>query len=144
MSKRCLRIGDRAVFTKKITEKMVLAFAELTGDYSKIHVDKKFAENTRFGRPIAHGLIAGSFISTVMGTELPGSGTIFLDQQIEFLLPVYYDDTITANVELRRIEEKHSVYIAELYGECVNQREEIVCRATAHQMLPKDFFVVES
>ena len=142
MERRCLRIGDKGGFSKKITEKMVWEFAELTGDYSRIHVDKEFAKSTRYRRPIAHGLIAGSFISTVMGTELPGSGTIFLDQQIEFLLPVYYDDTITATVELCSVEEKHSVYIAELYGECMNQREEIVCRATAHQMLPKEFFEV--
>lgn len=138
-----LAVGDTASFHKTISEADVYQFAGLTGDYSRIHMDAEFAKDTRFGQRIAHGLISSSFISTIMGMQLPGSGTIFLDQYLEFKGPVLFGDTITATIELTNVVEKSKVYIGEFCGTCKNQRGEIVVEAKAHQMMPKDYFIVE-
>ena len=134
--------GGKASFHKTISESDVYQFAGLTGDYSRIHMDKEFAEGTRFGQRIAHGLIASSFLSTIMGMQLPGSGTIFLDQSVQFKLPVFFGDTIHAEVELVHVEEKEKAYIGEFRGTCTNQRGEVVVTGTAHQMMPKTHFFV--
>jgi 3-hydroxybutyryl-CoA dehydratase len=94
------QIGQRASFTKTVTESDVTTFAGLIGDFNPIHVDAEYARNTRFGRRVAHGMLTGGLISAVLGTKLPGPGAIYLSQQIEFLAPVYIGDTITATVEI--------------------------------------------
>ncbi|MDR1489368.1 MAG: MaoC family dehydratase [Desulfovibrio sp.] len=142
-NRKILTVGSKAYFHKTISESDVYQFAGLTGDYSRIHMDKEFAKTTRFGQQIAHGLISSSFISTIMGMQLPGSGTIFLDQYVEFKNPVFFGDTITAEVELIKVEEKEKVYIGEFKGTCTNQRGEAAVIATAHQMMPKTHFIVE-
>ncbi len=142
--KKVLRVGDIAYFHKTITEYDVYAFAGLTGDYSRIHVDAEFAKRTRFGRQIAHGLIAASFPSTLMGTQLPGSGTVFLDQFCEFKAPTYFGDTLTTKLEFIGSEERNSFYIGEFRGTVTNQRGETVVNALAHQMMSKDFFTVNT
>lgn len=137
-----LKIGMKAYMHKTVTEYDVYAFAGLTGDFSRVHVDKEFAEKYRFGQRIAHGLIAASYPSTVMGTQLPGSGTLFLDQQCQFLKPTYFGDTISCEVEFTSFVEKRSCYIGEFKGTCTNQRGEVVVAGTYHQMLPKTYFKV--
>jgi acyl dehydratase len=141
--KKVLRLGQKAWFHKTITETDVYMFAGVTGDFSRVHVDAEFAKKMRFGQPIAHGLIASSFMSTIMGTELPGSGTLFLDQYCEFKAPTFFGDTITAELEFTACQEKSSCYIGEFKGKCSNQRGEVVVVGVAHQMMSKDFFIVE-
>jgi acyl dehydratase len=141
--KKVLQLGRKAFFHKTITETDVYMFAGVTGDFSRVHVDAEFAKSMRFGRPIAHGLIASSFLSTIMGTELPGSGTLFLDQYCEFKAPTFFGDTITAELEFTGCQEKSSCYIGEFKGKCTNQRGEVVVEGIAHQMMSKDFFIVE-
>lgn len=142
-TKKVLSVGNKAYFYKTISEADVYQFAGLTGDYSRIHMDAEFAKGTRFGQRIAHGLISSSFPSTLMGTQLPGSGTIFLDQYVEFKNPVFFGDTITTELELTSVVEKEKVYIGEFKGTCTNQRGEVVVLATAHQMMPKTYFIVK-
>jgi acyl dehydratase len=141
--KKILRVGQKAYFHKTITETDVYMFAGVTGDFSRVHVDAEFAKKMRFGRPIAHGLIASSFLSTIMGTDMPGSGTLFLDQYCEFKAPVFFGDTITAELEFSSFTEKKNCYIGEFTGKCTNQQGETVVVGTAHQMMGKDFFIVE-
>lgn len=143
IEKKALRVGQRAYFHKTISESDVYMFAGITGDFSRVHMDARFAAQMRFGRPIAHGLIAASFMSTIMGTSLPGSGTLFLDQYCEFKAPVFFGDTITAELEFCGCQEKKSCYIGEFKGRCSNQRGEVVVEGVAHQMMSKDFFVIE-
>lgn len=140
---KVLKVGMKAYFHKTITEYDVYTFAGLTGDYSRIHVDAEFAKDTRFSRQIAHGLIAASYPSTIMGTQLPGSGCLFLDQSCEFKNPTFFGDTISCELEFTSVVEKKSCYIAELIGTCTNQRGEVVVSGKYHQMLPKNFFRVE-
>lgn len=139
-----LKVGMKAHFHKTITEYDVYTFAGLTGDYSRVHVDAEFAKEYRFGRQIAHGLIAASYPSTIMGTELPGSGCLFLDQSCEFKAPTFFGDTIHCELEFTGYVEKKSCYIGEFVGTCINQRGETVVVGTYHQMLPKTYFLVEA
>lgn len=141
--KKVLHIGDKAYFYKTITETDVYTFAGLTGDYSRVHIDYEFAKTMRFGRQIAHGLIAASFPSTIMGTQLPGSGTLFLDQYCEFKMPTYFGDTLTTELEFISSDEKKNCYIGEFKGTVTNQRGEVVVAVVAHQMMSKDFFIVQ-
>jgi 3-hydroxybutyryl-CoA dehydratase len=94
------QIGERASFTKTVTEADVTTFAGLIGDFNPIHIDAEYARKSRFGRRVAHGIFTAGLISAVLGNRLPGPGAIYLSQQIEFLAPVYIGDTITATVEV--------------------------------------------
>jgi 3-hydroxybutyryl-CoA dehydratase len=94
------QLGERASFSKTVTEADVTTFAGLVGDFNPIHVDAEYARKSRFGRRVAHGMFTAGLISAVLGNKLPGPGTIYLSQQIEFLAPVYIGDTVTAAVEV--------------------------------------------
>jgi 3-hydroxybutyryl-CoA dehydratase len=94
------QIGQRASFTKTVTESDVTTFAGLIGDFNPLHVDAEYARKSRFGQRVAHGMFTGGLISAVLGNKLPGPGAIYLGQQLEFLAPVFIGDTITATVEV--------------------------------------------
>jgi 3-hydroxybutyryl-CoA dehydratase len=98
-----LKIGDSAKFSKTISESDVYLFAGITGDFNPAHVDEDYAKDTYFKKRIAHGMLTASFISTVIGTMLPGPGTIYLRQAVKFLAPVHIGDTITACAEILEI-----------------------------------------
>lgn len=100
-----LRIGDYATYVKTITEKDVGMFAEVSGDFNPVHLDESYASHTMFKTRIAHGGLISSLFSTVLGTKLPGEGTIYMEQDSRFIRPVYLDDTITATVEVDEIDE---------------------------------------
>jgi 3-hydroxybutyryl-CoA dehydratase len=93
-----LRVGDHAALTKTITPDDVAAFARLTMDSNPLHLDEEYAKQTRFGGRIAHGMLAASLISAVLGTKL--GGPIYLGQTIRFLKPVRMGDTLTATAEV--------------------------------------------
>lgn len=94
-----INIGDTATFTKTIGESDVYLFAGITGDLNPAHVDAVTAANGMFKQRIAHGMLSGSFISTVLAMQLPGPGTIYVGQELAFRGPVFIGDTITAKVE---------------------------------------------
>jgi 3-hydroxybutyryl-CoA dehydratase len=129
-----LRVGATASRTKTITRADVEAFAALTGDDNPLHLDEEFARNTRFGRPIAHGMLVAGLISAVLGRILPGPGTIYLRQTLEFLRPVYLGDMVTAVVEVVRIREDKPVIT--LATRCLNQHGEEVLRGEAVVLAP--------
>ena len=93
-------VGEQASLTRTVTESDVSTFAELIGDRNPIHTDEEYARKSRFGRRVAQGAFTGGLIAAVLGNHLPGPGTIYLSQQLEFLAPVYIGDTITAVVEV--------------------------------------------
>jgi 3-hydroxybutyryl-CoA dehydratase len=104
-----IRVGDSVSISKTIGEADIYNFAGVSGDFNPIHVDEEFAKTTRFGRRIAHGMLTASFISTVIGTGLPGKNALYLSQEMKFIKPVFIGDTITAtgtvleNIEAKRI-----------------------------------------
>lgn len=122
-------IGSKASFSKKITEQDVVTFAELSGDNNPMHLDENYARQTRFGARIAHGAFSFAVISTVLGTRLPGPGTIYMSQNLKFLKPVYFEDTITGTAEITAIRSDKG--IVTLKTTCANQRGEPVAEGDA-------------
>jgi 3-hydroxybutyryl-CoA dehydratase len=98
------RVGDSGQFTRTIREEDIEQFAEITGDTNPAHLDEEYARTTRFGRRVAHGILTAGLISTVLGTEIPGPGTIYVSQSLRFLAPVYPGDTITAIARIERYD----------------------------------------
>lgn len=96
-------IGDRAVFSKTITEADILLFAAVSGDQYPLHVDEEYAKTTRFGRRVAHGMLSASLLSTTNGLLLQRPGGISLAQTLRFLHPVYAGDTLEAVTEVIEI-----------------------------------------
>ena len=119
-----IQIGDTDSFTKTITEYDIVQFARLTGDFNPVHLDHEYAKQTPFKERIAHGILSGSIISTVLGMRLPGPNTIYLSQNFKFLLPVKIGDTIKAHVEV--VEKRDEKKIIKLKTKVINQRQEVV------------------
>ena len=99
-----LKVGDWAEFTKTISESDIYLYAGLTGDFNPAHVNATYAEGTFFKRRIAHGMLSAGLISAVIGTQLPGAGTIYIRQELNFLAPVHIGDTVTARAEVAEID----------------------------------------
>ena len=136
-----VRIGDTAEVTKTFFKDDVDRFAALTGDYSRLHTDAEFAKKTPYGKPMVHGVLAASLISTVMGTKLPGEGTVFVEEQVRFLKPVFYGDMITAKVTFTACKEREDGYIGTFSGVCENQDHETVVWAECRQFMSKELFL---
>ncbi len=122
-------IGQKASFTKQITERDVATFAEISGDKNPLHLDEAYAKQTRFGARIAHGAFTFALISAALGNELPGPGTVYMSQSLKFIKPVYLDDTITATVEITALRADKG--IVTLKTECANQRGEKIAAGEA-------------
>jgi 3-oxoacyl-[acyl-carrier protein] reductase len=124
-----IKIGDSAEIVHKITEKDIERFVELTGDDNKIHIDKTFASNTSFKKPVAHGMLSAAFISTIIGTKIPGDGALWYSQSLEFLLPVRVNDVITVYAEvIGKIERLNAI---ELKTDIYNQDKQKVIAGKA-------------
>jgi 3-hydroxybutyryl-CoA dehydratase len=95
-----LCVGQKASFGKTITEADIVLFAAVTGDTNPMHLNADYARDTIFGERIAHGMLAAGLITKVLGTQLPGPGTIYMSQSLKFRAPVKIGDTVTATVEV--------------------------------------------
>ncbi len=124
-----IKIGDTAKLTHVITQQDVDHFVNLTGDDNKLHIDAGYAETTVFKKPVAHGMLGASFISTVIGTKLPGDGALWFAQNLEFLLPVRVGDTITVVAEVLKKYDRDS--IIELKTDIFNQHRQTVTTGVA-------------
>jgi 3-hydroxybutyryl-CoA dehydratase len=103
-----LRVGQKASFGKTITEADIVLFAAVTGDTNPMHLNAEYAKGTIFKERIAHGMLAAGLITKVLGTQLPGPGTIYLSQTLKFRAPVRIGETVTATVEVTALHpEKH-------------------------------------
>ena len=123
------QVGAQATLTRTITDEMVVAFADLVGDHNPVHLDEAFAATTRFGRRIAHGMLVAGLISSVIATDLPGPGSVYLSQTLRFKAPVYLGDTITVHVEVvKRREDKPIVTLRTI---CTNQDGKTVIEGEA-------------
>jgi 3-hydroxybutyryl-CoA dehydratase len=129
-----LTLGQKATLSKTFTEADIIAFAEASGDHNPVHLDEAYAQTTRFGKRIAHGMLVAGLISAVLGTQLPGPGTIYLGQELSFKAPVYIDDTITVEVEVAHVREGKP--IASLTTTCYNQDGKVVIEGKATVLSP--------
>ncbi len=99
-----LTVGQTASFGKTITEADILLFSAVSGDTNPVHLDAEFAATTPFKGRIAHGMLSAGLISAVLGTRLPGPGTIYLGQTLKFRAPVHIGDTVTATVTVATLD----------------------------------------
>ena len=129
-----LKVGMSAMFGKTITEADIMAFAGVSGDTNPIHLHDGFARTTRFGQRIAHGMLSGSFISTVIGTKLPGPGAIYVSQTMNFMAPVLIGETITATATISAIDEKRRRVT--LKTQCLNG-DKVVIDGEATILVPR-------
>ncbi|MBN1935752.1 MAG: MaoC family dehydratase [Anaerolineae bacterium] len=123
-TRNSFQIGERASYSKVISQQAVETFAALTGDLNPLHMDDEYAGQSRFGRRIAHGMLTAGLISTVLGMYLPGPGAVYLSQTLKFLAPVYFGDEITATVQVTGWQEDKR--IVTLKTTCTNQENKSV------------------
>jgi 3-hydroxybutyryl-CoA dehydratase len=130
-----LKIGDTAELSKTVSESDIYQFAGITGDFNPAHMNEAYAKKTFFKTRIAHGMLSAGFISAVIGTKLPGTGSIYIQQTLNFLAPVRIGDTITARVEVTEIMDgKNRVRLKTI---CVNQEDKQVLDGEAVVSPPK-------
>ena len=130
-------IGTKDSVTKTISETDVYLFAGISGDFNPVHVNRVEAKKSVFSKQIVHGILVGSLLSNVIGMKLPGPGTIYMEQNLKFLKPVYIGDTITACAEISEIinETKN---ILRLFTKCINQNNELVVDGYAVVKAPRE------
>ena len=121
--------GDSADFTKTVSESDIYLYAGITGDFNPAHIDQSYASNTFFKTRIAHGMLSAGFISTVIAMKLPGPGTIYREQHLTFLAPVYINDTVRAVVEVIEIDPGKKT--ATLATRCFKQDNTLVLDGSA-------------
>jgi 3-hydroxybutyryl-CoA dehydratase len=131
-----LAVGQKAEFSKTVTEADVVLFAGVTGDFNSAHVDEVQASKSRFKGRIAHGLLSAGFISACIAMRLPGPGSIYLSQSLRFVRPVRIGDTVTAGVEIAElIPAKRRI---RLTTQCHNQMGELVIDGEAMIQMPDE------
>lgn len=131
------RIGDKAEFSKTISESDVYLFAGITGDMNPVHINETEAAKSFAKRRIVHGALLSGMVSTVIGMKLPGPGTIYMEQDSRFIKPVFLGDTVKATVEIREILNEMKG-ILRLDTVVFNQDNEIVLTGFAVVMVPKE------
>lgn len=119
-----IQVGDTHALTRHITEADVRRFVEMTGDDNPLHVDRAYAETTAFKDIVVHGMLGASFISTVIGTKLPGTGALWVSQNMEFLLPVRLGDVLTISATVLKKHERER--LLELDTRIVNQNQQLI------------------
>ncbi len=128
-----LEIGMHDLFAKTITDADIITFAGMSGDTNPVHLNHEFAAETIFEGRIAHGMLTSSFISTVIGTKLPGPGCIYVSQSLRFKAPVRVGDTVAAHCTITAmIPEKHFV---EIKTQCL-VKDKVVVDGEATIMVP--------
>jgi 3-hydroxybutyryl-CoA dehydratase len=108
-----LSLGQTESVTRTITERDIALFGEVTGDMNPAHFDEAYAATTPFKTRIAHGMLSGSFFSAILGTKMPGHGTIYMGQTLKFKAPVKIGDTVVATCTIKElVPEKRRAVIA--------------------------------
>lgn len=124
-----IHIGDKERLHHTITASDIETFVQLTGDDNRLHVDSTYAQKTPFKKPVVHGMLGASFISTIIGTKLPGDGALWFSQSLEFLLPVRVGDTLEVEAEVIKKHDREQ--FIELATTIKNQNRQIVTKGVA-------------
>ena len=128
-----IKIGDIFKKERLVTDELVRAFAEVSGDYNPIHLDEEFAKTTRFGRRIAHGMLSGAFISAVLGYEMTETKIVYLSQTVKLKAPVFIGYTVTTTATVTAIREDKNIVTMETI--CTNQNSETVVKGESVVMV---------
>jgi acyl dehydratase len=127
------KVGQHVASSELIDDKMVRGYADLTGDHNPIHMDEAFAKKTKFGQRIAHGGILFGMISKVLGGQMPGLGTVYLSQLVNFHAPVFINDTVTLEATITALLPKH---VAKITTILKKQTGEVVVDGVSTVKLP--------
>ncbi|THB64832.1 MAG: MaoC family dehydratase [Spirochaetaceae bacterium] len=119
-----LAVGDSAYFAKTLSEADMLLFAGITGDVNQLPINEEFAKRTKYGRRIAHGMLTASFITNIVGMQLPGYGSSMQSQKVRFLKPVFVGDTIEIGVTITAIHPEENT--VDFETNAINQNGETV------------------
>ena len=131
-----IRLGDGASLVRQVSQRDIQLFAAVSGDVNPAHVDALYARTSHFHEIIAHGMLGGSLISTVLGTQFPGPGTIYLGQTLKFIKPVHIGDTLTVTVSVTSLDAAtRQVRLATI---CVDQEGDVVIEGEAEVIAPAD------
>ena len=131
-----IKIGDNASLTKTFNDEDVRSFSEISGDKNPVHLDDEFAAQTQFKKRLVHGMLTAGLISAVLGTELPGPGSIYISQSINFRAPVFIGDAITATATIVKIREGKPIVTLETI--CKNQDDVVVLKGEAVLLAPQE------
>jgi 3-hydroxybutyryl-CoA dehydratase len=125
-----LKVGDSAHIARTVGEADIAAFAAVSGDTNPVHLDAAYAATTSFGERIAHGMLTGAYISAVLGTTLPGPGSIYLSQTLRFRRPVKIGDEVTAKVTVKELDDSRGratfETVCEVAGKVVADGEALI------------------
>ena len=138
-----LTLGARVSRTRVFTQAEVRQFAALTGDTNGVHLDPETADLTLFRKPVVHGIFAASMFSGILGTELPGNGTILLEEHIQYDRPIFPEEPVTAEITFVSYTESRSAYIGVFEGVCRKADGTEAVRGTFRELMSKKFFRVE-
>ncbi|WP_073184340.1 MaoC family dehydratase [Anaerosphaera aminiphila] len=125
-----IKIGDKATIEKTFTKEDVIEFSKLSLDTNPIHLDSEYAKNSIFKENIVHGLLVSSLISAVLANKLPGTGTIYMSQELKFLKPVYFNDNCIASVEVVEKKDAKNIIILNTTV-CTNSTDNVVITGQA-------------
>jgi len=135
-----LNIGDSATYTRTLTEEELVLFAAVSGDVNPVHLDKEYASKSLFKERIAHGMWSGALISAALATVIPGPGTVYLEQSLNFKRPVKLEDTLTIKLTVLRKEERNRVVFE---CEVINQDSDLVVTGEAKVIAPSEKISLE-
>lgn len=122
-------IGQKIIEEKIFTAYDVEQFAQISGDKNPIHLDKEYAIKSRFGDVIVHGMLVSGLISKMIGMDLPGEGSIYLEQNLQFRKPVYVGEKVFAIVKITDINREKHIYYLET--NVYNEKNDCAVRGTA-------------
>ena len=128
-----IKLGEKANITNKFSEDDVKLFAKISTDTNPLHLDAKFAANTTFKTLIVHGILVGSLFSSIIGTILPGKGSIYLSQTYSFKKPIFINEAVKAEVEVTNIREDKPIITLKTI--CYNSKDEIAIEGEAVVMI---------
>ena len=131
-----IQVGDGATLVRLVTERDIQLFAAVSGDVNPAHIDALYAKTSHFHEIIAHGMLGGALISTVLGTQFPGPGTIYLGQTLKFLKPVHIGDTLTVTVKVTSLDT--ATRRVQLETTCIDQDGDVVIAGEAEVMAPTE------
>ena len=128
-----IKVGMMEDYSQTITDADIKIFAGISGDHNPIHVSDEYAEQSRFKRRIAHGMISASFFSAMFGTKIPGNGCVLVSQSINFRKPVYIGDTVTASIKVISVDVKSNRVFFDTVGKV---KRKVVIDGSAELYLP--------
>ena len=131
-----LSVGLSKTYSRTLTEKDVILFAACSGDVNPVHLDKAYAATTSFGEPIAHGMWTGALVSAAVATQLPGLGSVYRSQSLNFKHPVKIGDTVTVTLTVSEIKAR--VKIIMLDCEAHNQNGKLIAKGVAEVIAPSE------